>query len=157
MILIAATNKKGVIGVEGHMPWVVKEDMAFFKATTTGNIVILGGKTWVSLNHNPLPNRVNVVLSRTLVSDKAYIFSEIEQLINFVNNIKQDRKVYVIGGSEIYKLFLERGLIQEALISVVNKNIRVGNKTYLPEIPLKLLETKKFNTFKLKRYGIQKR
>jgi len=52
-----------VIGANGKIPWHLPEDFKWFKQTTSGNVVIMGRKTFESLGQ-PLPNRINVVLSR---------------------------------------------------------------------------------------------
>jgi dihydrofolate reductase len=73
--LVVAATLKGGIGQSGKLPWRLKGDMAFFKQLTTTtttaqkgkrNVVVMGRKTWESIpsNFRPLPNRVNVVLSR---------------------------------------------------------------------------------------------
>ena len=64
--LIFARARNGVIGRDNQMPWHLPEDLAHFKATTLGQPVIMGRKTWDSLppRFRPLPGRLNVVITR---------------------------------------------------------------------------------------------
>ncbi|MFF2273081.1 dihydrofolate reductase [Agromyces sp. NPDC058136] len=64
--LVWAEAHGGVIGRDGGMPWHVPEDLAHFKAVTLGAPVIMGRKTWESLNprYRPLPGRRNIVVTR---------------------------------------------------------------------------------------------
>jgi dihydrofolate reductase len=65
--MIWAQTENGVIGRDGGIPWHVPEDMAHFRATTTGHPVIMGRRTWESFpeKFRPLPDRTNIVLSRS--------------------------------------------------------------------------------------------
>lgn len=64
--LVWAQDRRGVIGAAGGMPWHVPEDLAHFKAVTLGAPVIMGRRTWDSLNprFRPLPGRTNIVVTR---------------------------------------------------------------------------------------------
>lgn len=67
MILgIVAISKNGVIAVNGKMPWHIPSDLRWFKEMTSGESVVMGRKTFESLGCKPLPNRVNIVLSKTM-------------------------------------------------------------------------------------------
>jgi dihydrofolate reductase len=59
-----ARSRNNVIGIDGGLPWRLAGDLAFFKKTTMGKPVIMGRKTWDSLPLQPLPGRLNIVLSR---------------------------------------------------------------------------------------------
>jgi len=60
---IAAMSLNRVIGAGGKIPWHLPEDFKWFKQKTSGNVVVVGRKTFESLG-KPLPNRINIVLSR---------------------------------------------------------------------------------------------
>jgi dihydrofolate reductase len=62
--LVVARARNGVIGRDGGLPWRLKSDMAWFRASTMGKPILMGRKTWDSLPKKPLPGRLNVVLSR---------------------------------------------------------------------------------------------
>ena len=57
---------RGVIGAKGDIPWHLPEDFAHFKQLTSGHPIIMGRNTWDSLPRKPLPNRTNIVASRSL-------------------------------------------------------------------------------------------
>ena len=63
--VIVAMTKDRVIGKDGSLPWHLSEDLKLFKAHTTGNIVIMGRKTFDSIGR-PLPNRRNIVVSKSI-------------------------------------------------------------------------------------------
>ena len=63
--LVAAVAANGVIGRDGRLPWHLPEDLKHFKQLTFGHPVIMGRKTWESLNGKPLPGRDNIVVTRT--------------------------------------------------------------------------------------------
>src|SRR2546430_15506217 len=63
IIGILAVDRNGAIGKGGALPWHYAADMRFFKEQTTGNACVMGYKTWLTLK-KPLPNRLNIVLSR---------------------------------------------------------------------------------------------
>ncbi len=66
IVIIAAVAKNRVIGKDNTLIWSIPEDMAHFKALTSGQTVIMGRKTWESLppRFRPLPGRRNIVISR---------------------------------------------------------------------------------------------
>ena len=108
---IVCTDNNDAIGKDGKLLFHVKEDMKFFKRKTTGNIVIMGRKTFDSLpiKSKPLPNRFNIVLTRNndFNFNGVYVAHNIDELKGVVKEIKSQNKdvlCFVIGGAEIYKL-----------------------------------------------------
>jgi dihydrofolate reductase len=104
--LIMAMSQNGIIGVNNQIPWRLPEDMVRFKALTKGCPVIMGRKTWDSLpeQFRPLPYRKNIVLSRHTKSlEGAECFDNIGDALHLC---KFSRDVWVIGGKEIYELFM---------------------------------------------------
>jgi dihydrofolate reductase len=105
-----------VIGLDGAIPWHVPEDMAHFKEKTMGQRVMMGRKTWESLpeRFRPLPGRENIVLSRdsdyeapgAVLAGLSYTMSG--SLITHINGrpMEGGDVVWVMGGSEVYKLML---------------------------------------------------
>ncbi len=101
---IAAMSANRIIGRDGALPWRLPEDLKFFRAVTTGHAVIMGRKTWESLGR-PLPNRQNIVLSRTM---EAPMGAEVVRSTEELDALELDGDVFVIGGAEIYRLLLPR-------------------------------------------------
>lgn len=105
--LVVARARNGVIGRDGDLPWRLKSDMAFFKATTMGKPVVMGRKTWDSLPRKPLPGRLNIVVTRQpgYVADGAEIFTDLDAALDRARaQAKVDgvAEVCVIGGAQIY-------------------------------------------------------
>ena len=113
--IIVAISKNNGIGKNNALLWNIKEDMAKFKRLTTGNknnAIIMGRKTYESLNNvNGLANRDNLILSKSLNINKknanniVKTFETLQTLENFVKSKNYD-EVWIIGGEQIYKLFL---------------------------------------------------
>ena len=105
LVIIAAISENGVIGVEGRIPWRIKEDMERFRVLTTNHSVVMGRRTYDSLppRFKPLPNRKNIVLSGTLEpSEGIYVARDIEEALS----LAEGRETFIIGGRSIYELFL---------------------------------------------------
>ena len=65
MKLIVACDPKGGIGLDGKLPWTnLQGDLPRFKELTTGKVILMGRNTWESLPKKPLPNRINVVVTK---------------------------------------------------------------------------------------------
>lgn len=107
MKMIAAVSKNWGIGRNGDLLFKIPSDMKFFRSTTSGAAVIMGRKTLDSFpNGAPLKNRVNIVLTRdkSFSKDGAVVcFSKEEALVE----AQKHENVFVIGGAEIYKMFLD--------------------------------------------------
>jgi len=126
---IVAVNKDGVIGCRNSLPWRVKSDLAFFKATTSGNIVLMGRKTYDSLGRC-LPNRYNIVLSRQF-----NLFEDHPNCVlrdGVVEGIAEAEiappcfdEVFVIGGATMYTQFHD--IVDRYLITVVDKVVDNGD------------------------------
>lgn len=149
--IIVAVNKKNVIGCNNSIPWKNKEDLIFFKNTTLNNVVIMGRKTFESIG-NPLPNRINIVISNTLSNSSKNLYfcpspsKALDLAKKFIN-----KEIFIIGGESIYKEFLD--LADILLVSCINNE---SNGTcFFPVInrnKFKLSELKLFKTFILKKY-----
>ncbi len=101
--LIFAKAANGVIGVDGHLPWHLPEDMAHFKRSTLGCPVIMGRKTWDSLppKFRPLPGRLNVVVTRQ-TDWQAPGALRADSLAEACRLCATDSDAWVIGGADIY-------------------------------------------------------
>ena len=98
--MIFACDEEGAIGKDGDLPWRQSSDLQFFKRTTLNKTVVMGRKTWDSLGR-PLPKRRNIVMTRTGLRDDVETMSFEE-----VMALAENEEVVVIGGGEIYALFL---------------------------------------------------
>lgn len=100
--IVAAMDVNGVIGVKGKLPWHLPQELAHFKAMTTGHTVVMGRKTFESIG-KPLPQRRNIVLTTQSVT-----LPDVETLhsVEEVFRLSEHEDVMIIGGSEVYELFL---------------------------------------------------
>lgn len=105
IIGIVAVAENNAIGKDGKLPWYFPADLKHFKETTTGQAVVMGMNTWRSIGR-PLPNRLNLVLSRSAQIDRAdnLIFLRNEkEALDLTKYLKCD--LFVIGGSKTYTEF----------------------------------------------------
>ena len=101
--LIVATDLNGGIGKNNQIPWHYKEDMQYFKSVTTDtssinkiNAVIMGRNTWDSLpeKYKPLPNRINVILSRQFKNsntENEYWLRDFTEIKPLLENLKKPK------------------------------------------------------------------
>ena len=110
MKLIANVDKNFGIGYKNNLLVRIPADMKYFRATTTGNVVVMGRKTLESFpNQAPLPDRTNIVLTSNMDYTKkgAIIVHSEEELLDKLSEYNTD-DVYIIGGESIYRQFLDR-------------------------------------------------
>lgn len=145
--LIFACAANGVIGCDGRLPWHLPQDLAHFRALTTGGTVIMGRKTWQSLppRFRPLPGRHNIVISRRalphvqggqgqyatapLHADGAQWVDSVDAAI--AGATAMGRPVWVIGGAQIYAQTLARATRVEA--TVIHHSF--AGDAFAPELP----------------------
>jgi dihydrofolate reductase len=109
--LIVAVTQNGVIGRENALPFRLKDDMKHFVQKTLGKNVIMGRKTFESILSaigKPLPGRENYVLTRDphFAYPGVKVFNDLESLSRLIDNSDSNQEWVVIGGAEIYRLFL---------------------------------------------------
>lgn len=131
-IIIAAVSENGVIGKNGKIPWDISEDMKHFKDKTTGYPVIMGRKTYQSFpeNFRPLPERTNIVLTRSDFNpekESVKIANSLEEAYEIAENI--DEKAFIIGGSSVYERSLEDA--DKMILTEVHRD--VDGDTFFPE------------------------
>jgi dihydrofolate reductase len=113
--LIVAVSSNGVIGVNNTLPWHLPEDLKRFRALTTGHHIIMGRKTYESLNRL-LPDRTTVIVTRN--HDYAVAGAVItHSLEDAIACCKSDPEAFLIGGAELYA-----------------EGLRLADKLYLTEI-----------------------
>jgi dihydrofolate reductase len=123
LIIIAAIALNRVIGKNGKLPWHIPEDLARFKQLTTGHTVVMGRRTFDSLD-NPLPNRVNIVItSRVINGVKSY-----PSLEYALEALKNEKEVFVIGGGRLFADALRSA--DELRLTLVDRE--VDGDTYFP-------------------------
>lgn len=130
IIGIVAVDTNGAIGKDGRLPWHYSADMKFFRETTTGNACVMGHKTWLTLK-KPLPNRLNIVLSRKSEiepQESVVVLRNVPSVLETAQNLECD--LYVIGGEQVYRSFLP--YIEKWIVTEVPLTIK-GADAFAPE------------------------
>lgn len=151
---IVAVDENWGIGFNGELLEKIPEDMKHFKELTTNNIVVMGRKTWDSLPIKPLPNRLNMVISRSpkeVLGDLSIRIDLNEAKIRLAM-ADSNESWFIIGGGQIYKEllpFCDRVYVTKIFKSHENVD------TYFPNLdepemwnewkPTNMSETKVYN------------
>src|SRR6185503_4884362 len=120
---IVAVDQKGAIGKGGKLPWHYSADLKFFKQTTTGHTVVMGHRTWLTLP-KPLPNRLNLVLSRSAEippQESLVVMRDVESVLSMERDAASP--LFIIGGATIYEAFLpfiERWIVTAVPLQVAD-------------------------------------
>ena len=123
---IAAMSLNRVIGAGNKIPWHLPDDFKWFKAMTTGQIIVMGRKTFESIGR-PLPQRETVVLSRSQFQCPGVrTISDLSQL----DLAKETRQVFICGGAQIYEQTLP--LCAELYLTLVKREIAGGDAFFPP-------------------------
>ncbi|MCD7981666.1 MAG: dihydrofolate reductase [Clostridiales bacterium] len=132
MNLIAAVDRNWAIGLKNRLLVQIPADMKFFRETTTGKVVVMGRKTLESFpNQRPLPNRVNLVLTRdpSYAVKGAVVVHTMDELHEELEKYPSG-DIYVIGGESIY-----RQLIDECDVAHITKiNYAYEADAYFPNL-----------------------
>jgi len=148
--LIVAYANAWVIGKDNQLLWHLPADLKHFKQLTTGHPVIMGRKTFESIG-KPLPNRVNVVVSRqqNLNIEGVTVVHSLEEALKTVESCDE---CFVIGGGELYRQSLH--LTDKLYLTQVHANF--DGDTYFPEINFaewKLIEKNDFQEDEKNKYS----
>lgn len=102
--IIAIIAKNRAIGFQNKLLYNIPEDMKHFKKITTGHAVIMGKNTFNSINNRPLPNRVNIILTKdkNFATQNCLIANSIEESIKLAK-AQNKGEIFFIGGGQIYK------------------------------------------------------
>lgn len=113
--MIVAYSRNYGIGIKNKLPWTISNDLKRFKKLTEHNVVIMGKNTFVSIpdRYKPLPNRINIVLTS---NPDQLCFKPYENTLNLfiitLNKLQavlqqfHEKRIFIIGGKQIYDLFL---------------------------------------------------
>lgn len=120
VIAIVAMDEDCGIGRDDKIPWTIKSDLTHFRETTMGYPIIMGSTTFKSLSR-PLPGRINIVLSRTHTCVEGCIRAANSQHALDIASIGQHEKVFIIGGEQIYREFIQRiDAVDEIIVSRIS-------------------------------------
>jgi dihydrofolate reductase len=123
--LIVAYSENRVIGNHGVIPWNITGEQTRFKKLTTGNVVIMGRRTFEEIG-KPLPNRTTIVISSTkqYEYDNCFTCSTLSEVLQCV----QGQDIYISGGAALYREAID--LVDKMYITIIEKEIE--GDTYFP-------------------------
>jgi dihydrofolate reductase len=129
IIAIIAIAKNYAIGKDGKLPWHYSADLKFFKETTTGHAVVMGSHTWESIGR-PLPNRLNIVLSRSAEIEETpniRLLRSKDEVLELAKTLDTD--IFIIGGAKTFETFAE--VIDKWIVTEVPETIEDAD-TFMP-------------------------
>ncbi len=132
--IIAAMDKKGLIGKKDKLPWNISEDLQYFKEKTMGKYVIMGEKTFSSMEKD-LPGRKLIILSQ---KEKSFPSVQMASSIKEALSLAKEGEVMIAGGASVYKQFLQ--IANRMYLTIINKEFE--GDVYFPEIEKKEWELK---------------
>ena len=100
IIMIAAVAENRAIGYKNKLIYRLSADLKHFKQLTTGHTVLMGRKTYESLPKGALPNRRNIVVSRTMSHiEGCDVYASLSEALSHCHEAE---KVYIMGGTSVY-------------------------------------------------------
>ena len=135
--LIVAYTKNRVIGNKGQIPWRIKGEQRRFRELTTGNVVIMGRKSYEEIGR-PLPNRFNIIVSRTgdFKAENMITVPSLEEAIEYAKKNRPDENIYLSGGAGIYK----EGISLAEKLFITEVDATIEGDTFFPEFDESLYE-----------------
>lgn len=140
-IIVAVSDDWG-IGKDNELLWHISEDLKRFKRLTTGKTVIMGKKTWYSLQKRPLPGRKNIVLTdipNEIIDGSETVYS----IEDAISKCSKDEEAFIIGGGSIYRQFMPKA----DRLYITHVQMKAPADIYFPEIDLnvwKIVEKEHF-------------
>ena len=122
-IIVAYANGR-VIGKDGTIPWRLPNDARYFKDTTIGHTVVMGRKTFEAIGRRPLPQRRNVVLTRSNDINLPGV-----DVVHSKNEVLALGDIFIIGGESVYRQFLE----EAERLYITEIALEIDGDTFFPE------------------------
>lgn len=132
--VIAAIAKNYALGKDNDLIWHLPADLKRFKKVTTGHYILMGRNTFESIG-KPLPNRTTIIITRNknYFKDGCLIANSLEEAIEMA---KEEEKIFIIGGAQIYKETIAKNLADRLDITLVHKSFEAD--VFFPEIDPKI-------------------
>ena len=127
--IIVAVAKGGAIGKEGKMPWKIPGEQRQFKDLTTGHVVVMGRTSYEEIGH-PLPNRTNIVVSKTKVFSGENLYT-VKSLKEAIERAGQE-EIFIAGGAELFQEALP--LANKIYMTYVDMEVP-GADRFFPDFP----------------------
>lgn len=131
--LIVAYTRNRVIGNKGEIPWRIKGEQRRFRELTTGNVVVMGRRSYEEIGH-PLPDRYTIVISHTqkYESENCTTAGSLQEAIAIAGN----RDVFVSGGAALYREAID--LVDKMYVTEID--VEMQGDTYFPEFNMALFD-----------------
>ncbi len=131
-LLVAFSNNR-VIGLKNQLVWHLPNDLKRFKKFTTGQLIIMGRKTFQSIGR-PLPNRETVVISRNseLIFEGVKQVSSLQEAVDYAKSSFPEKEIYIVGGEQIYRMAMD--LVDQLEITLIHQDFE--GDAFFPEIDL---------------------
>lgn len=125
--LIVARSKNNVIGKNGEIPWNIKGEQKQFKELTTGNVVVMGRKSFEEIGH-PLPDRRNIIVSKSkkYIGENLITVNSLQEALN----VSKNENVFISGGYGLFKEVLP--FVDKMYITEIDIEIEDGD-VFFPE------------------------
>ncbi|WP_314330400.1 dihydrofolate reductase [Oribacterium sinus] len=127
--IIVAVAKGGAIGKEGKMPWKIPGEQRQFKDLTTGHVVVMGRTSYEEIGH-PLPERTNIVVSKTKVFSGENLYT-VKSLQEAIERAGQE-DIFIAGGVEIFQEALP--LADKIYMTYVDMEVPDADR-FFPDFP----------------------
>jgi dihydrofolate reductase/thymidylate synthase len=140
MFIITAISNQNGIGLNGKLPWKNESDMKFFRFITKNvndpnkqNAIVMGRRTFESINSKPLPNRKNVVITKNEYDDlDSYI--TLDLALDALESDVSIENIFVIGGEQLYREAIHNYKCKGIYLNRIHTDIKCD--TFFPVIPL---------------------
>ena len=128
--IIAAIGNHNELGKDNDLIWHLPADLKRFKKITTGHTIIMGRNTFESIG-KPLPNRRSVIITRNLDyhQEGCTVVHSLEEALQLIS---QEEKAFIIGGAQIYKEAMQKGIAHQLDITKVHAHFEAD--VFFPEI-----------------------
>jgi len=129
--IIVAIAENRAIGKDNKLLWHVSEDLKRFKKLTTGHTLIMGRKTFESLQKFLAGRRIIVLTrDREFNPGNAETAHSLDQAVSLTEG---EQEIFIAGGAEIYALALSRGIVDTVYLTVIHQDF--DGDTWFPEFP----------------------
>ena len=154
LVHVVAMSQNRAIGKDNQLLWHIPDDLQHFKSITQGGVIVMGRKTFESLP-NLLPNRTHIVITRQPIdyegAETSHSLQDAILLAKAYAHAKQQNKIFIIGGGEIYHQSLEMADVLE----ITEVDTVIEGDAFYPDIDEKFIKTDETKTFYCDKSGFQ--
>lgn len=153
LVHVVAMSQNRAIGKDNQLLWHIPDDLQHFKRITQGGVIVMGRKTFESLPRL-LPNRTHIVITRKPIKYEGVVMAHSLQdailLAKAYAHAKQQNKIFIIGGGEIYNQSLDMADVLE----ITEVDTVIEGDAFYPDIDEKFIKTDETETFYCDKSGL---